>query len=279
MSVGNSRATHIGNYQIPTSLKDATATKAADPMTLDINGNQTTETITLLGTETAREFAELVNQKSEETGVEAEAVTNLKMSNLTSTGSISFSLVGSNTDPGEEIMIAAVITEADDWNPVVSSINDNSAATGITARLDNAGDIIITSAEGDDIVITDFSYLAFDGTSTLSADFTTMDSNEEIPATATPLTGVVGNGTNSVVAQGQLTFHSNTAYTLDVTAGGTVEHTNWFRQASTASGLENVADIDISTTHWSWKRIGGGRRCDRLYRRPESCTGCDNESL
>ncbi len=252
VSIGGSRATHMGDFQAATSLKDATATKAADAMTLDINGNQTTEVVTITGPESAKEVAKLVNQKSEQTGVNAEAVTNLKMNNLASTGSISFTMVGGNTAVGEEITIAATITDADDLMPVVSSINDNTGATGITARLDNAGDIIITSAEGDDILITDFSYIAEDGTTALTADFQTMDANEEIPATGAAMVGVAGDGTTSVAAQGQITFHSNHAYSIDVTAGGTVEHTNWFRQAATASALENVADIDIST------RIGAG---------------------
>ena len=252
VSIGGSRATHIGVYQAATSLKDVTATKAADPMTLEVNGNQTTEVVTVVGTESAHEISNLINQKSEETGVKAEAVTNLKMNNLTSTGSMSFTLVGSNTAVGDEITIAATITEANDWMPVVSSINDNAGSTGITARLDNAGDIIITSAEGDDILITQFAYTAEDGATALSADFQTMDANEEIPLTATAMAGVTGDGTTSVAAQGQLTLHSNHAYSVDVTAGGTVEHTNWFRQASTASALENVADIDISD------RIGAG---------------------
>ena len=254
VSIGGSRATHIGDYQATTSLKDVTALKAADGITIEINGNQTTEIVdtTATGTESARELATLINQKSEQTGVDAEAVTNMKMNNLTSTGSISFNMVGANTDIGDEITIAATITEADDWMPLVSSINDNSGATGITARLDNAGDIIVTSAEGDDIIITEFSYLAEDGATVLSADFQTMDANEEIPLTSTPLLAVAGDGVSTVAAQGQLTFHSNHAYSIDVTAGGTTEHTNWFRQASTASALENVADIDIGT------RIGAG---------------------
>ena len=252
VSIGGSRATHIGDYQATTSLKNALAAKVADAMTLDINGNQTTEEVTLVGQESAREVANLINQKSEQTGVSAEASTNLKMNNLTSTGSMSFTLVGSNTGAGNEVTIAGTITEEDDWSPIVSSINDNAAATGITARLDNSGDIIITSAQGDDIAITDFAFTAFDGATNLDADFTTMDANEEIPATGTPLLAVTGDGTTSVVAQGQLTFHSNHAYSIDVTAGGTTAHTNWFAQAATSSGLENVADIDISD------RIGAG---------------------
>ena len=254
VSIGGARPTHIGDYQIATSLKDAIAgyPKPADATDMEINGNQTTETVSLTGLESAREFAELVNQKSEETGVTAEAVTNLKLNNLSDIGSMSFNLVGSNTDPGEEIAIAAVIEDPDDWTAIVSSINENSAATGITARLDNTGDVIITSAEGDDIVITEFTFTAFDGVTTLTADFTTMDANEEIPATATPLAAVAGDGTSAVVGVGQVTFHSDTAYTIDGITGGTVEHTNWFRQVANASGLEDVADIDIST------RIGAG---------------------
>lgn len=251
VSIGGSRADHIGDYQVLSSLKNATATKTPDPMTLEINGNQTTEEVILTGQESAREVATLVNQKSDETGVEAEAVTNVKLSNLTSTGSMSFKLVGANTGAGNEITISAVITDADDWSPIVTSINDNAAATGITARLDNSGEVIITSAEGDDIVISEFHFMDFDGATIHTADFTTMDANEQIPATATPLANVLGNGTSSVVAQGQVTFHSNHPYSIDVT-GATVEHTNWFAQAANASSLENVADIDIST------RIGAG---------------------
>ncbi len=249
VSVGNTRSTNIGNYQIKSEVTATTTATAGnfDAQTLAINGNQTTETVSVAADASAKDIADAVNTKSNETGVEAEAETNLKISNLTSAGSISFSLRGTNTSASgnDAVTIAAVIEDPTDLSSLVSAINDNSGATGITARLDNEGNLIMNSSTGDDIQITNFAYNSEGGTAT--ASFTTLDADGVDPKDTAAVDQTISSGTD-IVARGQVTFHSNTAYTIDVTAGGT----DLLADASNASGLEDVASVDIGT------QIGAG---------------------
>lgn len=246
VSVGNTRATHIGNYQIGSETVDASAANALTGETLTINGNQTTETAVVEAAASARDIASVVNEKSTETGVSAEATTNLKVNDLTSSGSVSFSLTGSNTGTAGPVTIAAVITDPTDLSGLVSSINDNAGTTGITARLNNEGDMIMTSSQGDDIFIEDLVYIADSGAAG-TADFTTLDADGEEPAGATVLAdqGALVVGTD-ITAQGQVTFHSNSAYTIQSTTAEILADT------TTASGLEDVGSVDISS------QIGSG---------------------
>lgn len=250
VSVGNTSATNIGNYQVASEVTSTTsgatvaAASAFGAQDLDINGNQTTETAVTVADASAKDVASAINEKSVETGVSAEAETNLKIDDLQSTGSVSFSLSGANSSG---VTIAAVITDETDLSGLVAAINDNAGATGITARLDNSGSMIMNSSTGDNIVVEDFSFIASgDGTTQLTADFTTLNADGADPkATAGPdLDDQVGIATGAIdiVARGQVTFHSNNAYTVD-----TDGDTDLLTDATTASGLENIGDVDIST--------------------------------
>lgn len=247
ISVGATRATDMGDYQLPTNAKNTTATHGADAQTLAVSGNQTTENVVVGATDSAHTIAELVNQKSDDTGVEAEAVTNVKISAPSSIGSISFDLVGANTGTGEAIRVSAVIEDIDNLAPLVSSINDNTAATGITARLDNEGDIILTSAEGDDIDISTFNFVDSSGNNTATLDLTTLDANEQASTAVGAAAFTIGNGATTAVTQGVLTFHSNNPYTVETSGGAVSDISNLFSQTYNASALETVAEIDIST--------------------------------
>lgn len=245
VSVGATRASDMGDYQISSNAKETTAAHIADAQTLTISGNQTSEEVIISDTDTAKDIARLVNQKSDDTGVEAEATTNAKIDNLSTSGSMSFDLVGSNTEPGEAVTISAVISDQDNLGPLVSSINDNTAATGITARLNNEGAIILTSAEGDDINISSFEFYNNSGANTATLDITTLDANEEFDnSIISPFT--IGNVANAAVTEGVLTFHSDNPYTIG-TSGTVGADDHLFAQTYNASGLETVAEIDIST--------------------------------
>lgn len=265
VSVGNTSADKLGNYQVEslvsaTNTGDNSAGALGDSraQVLDINGNQTTEQVTLTATDSARTIASAINEKSIQTGVTAEATTSMKVSALQSTGSVSFQLAGSNTGSATNaasnaVTVAAVITDTDDLSTLVAAVNDNAGETGITARLDKAGDMILTSTTGEDIQIHDFSFIASgDGATQLQAGFTTLDNNQEDPKAVAAVDQTVtgaADGSADIVAQGQVTFHSNGAYTVDT---DTAAATNLFSVDTSASGLEDVGSVDISS------QIGSG---------------------
>lgn len=242
VSLSAARATDMGDYQIQSNTKDVTAAVVADGQNLVVSGNQTSETVVVGATDSAKTIAASVNEKSDDTGVEAEAVTNVKLEDFTDSGSLSFDLVGANE--GSPIQISAVIEDVDNLGPLVASINDNTAATGITARLDNDGNIIMTSSTGDNISISSFTYTDNTGNNE-QMTLWNLDADEQIPTGATSFDLVSGSAT-SAVAQGTVTFHSNNPYTVE-TDGLTSTNGNLFSQTYVASGLETVAEIDIST--------------------------------
>lgn len=246
VSVGAARATDMGDYEISSETKNALTAASADAQNLTITGNQTSVSVAIGSPASAYDIAKAVNQKSDLTGVEAEAVTNVMLSSITSSGSISFDIVGDNTGTGEEIAISAVITDPDDLSPIVASINDNTAVTGITGRLDNDGNIILTNDKGQDIAFSNFSFTDETGAHQ-SLVVTNLDANEEDPG-GTPLT-LTSNASASgtAVAQGTLTFHSNNPYTIETDTTTPTANTTWFAQTYSASGLETVAEIDVST--------------------------------
>ncbi len=247
VSVGNTRSTHIGNYQASSRMWNSWAGQTNNGAIADtwtISGNQTTENISIVTDASSKDVADAVNEKSDETGVSAEAMTSVKVDGLSSSGSVSFQLTGSNM--GNSVTIAAVITDKSDLSSIVSSINDNAGATGITARLDNTGAMVLKSSTGDDILIEDWSFLETGTTNQGGMDFTTLDANGEV---ATGITAVTldASAATDLVVEGQITFHSDGAYTINVNNTNDI-----MTQDVTASGLEDVGSIDIST------QIGSG---------------------
>ena len=119
---------------------------------LTISSGSGTSSVSVGADATAREIAATVNGVTNVTGVEAEARTEVRLSGLTSAGTLSFDL--GNTD-GVRETISATVTDTSDLSALANAINERSATTGITATLDNDGqDIILQDADGDDIVIT-----------------------------------------------------------------------------------------------------------------------------
>jgi flagellin len=236
VSVGNTAADQIGNYQVRSEVLQASqGGDTAIDGTMVINGNQTSETITIAAGDSAKVVAASVNEKTGETGVSADAETNLKIDGVQSAGAVSFTLVGSNTGSGDAVTVATVLDDKDDLSSLVAAINDKAGVTGITARLDKEGALIMNSSTGDDIHIDN---LNMGATGTATASFTTLDADGENAATAT----AGGNSNDEITAQGQVTFHSNGSFTVDT---GSNANTN-FLATGAASELENVAEIDIS---------------------------------
>lgn len=237
VSVGNTRSTEIGNYQIRSEVDDSATASAVAAGTLTIKGNQEEIDVAVAAGDSAKDIAEAVNEKKTDTGVEAEAETNVKFDTADS-GAVSFDLVGSNTGSGEAVTISAVLTKGGELSALVSAINDNSGATGITARLDNSGNMIMNSSTGDNISISNYSHTILSGTAAATIENLDADGESVTGATAQSL---AVDGTGASVSTGQVTFHSNSAYVVDDTTAGNV-----LAATSNASALEDVGSVDIS---------------------------------
>jgi len=197
---------------------------AAGQVTLAGTNNGTgysTIITSLTAGDSAKSMAAAVNLQTGTTGVTATASTSAKLSAM-GAGATSFSLNGTS--------ISATV-DAADLTTVVAAINDQSAATGITAEL--GGDkstLVMTSATGEDIKVQDY----LNGTAT--ADLTGLKSDGTASGSAVTLTS--GGAADSSSVGGYLVFDSTQTFSATFDSA-TV--------ASGASTLEDIASVSIST--------------------------------
>ncbi|MBB1291268.1 hypothetical protein H5085_19625, partial [Pseudoalteromonas sp. SR43-6] len=112
---------------------------------IDINGLKP-KSILLTNDDTALTVAAKINAEKSTTGVEATAQTGVKIdtSSLSADGTFSFNLNGQ--------AISGNATNSD-MTSVAASINDKSTTTGVSATIDDAGDLILSNNDGADIKI------------------------------------------------------------------------------------------------------------------------------
>jgi len=127
---------------------DADAGNRVEQQTLTITGPSAVRDVDVAKNASAKDIAAAVNKVAGETGVQATARTTATLSNLSADGVVSLNLNGKD--------ISANVTKTDLSN-LVDAINDQSGATGITAKLSNDGaSIELLHDTGADIVIKDF---------------------------------------------------------------------------------------------------------------------------
>ncbi len=165
--------------------------------------------------------------------MEAEAVTNAKLDNLQSAGSISFSLKGSNSTA---VNVSAQVADPNDLSGLVTAINDHSGETGITAKLDDQGAVILNSSEGDDISIASYS----GG----SMDMTALGSDQAEPAGGGTADTLSTSGNTAGSVRGVVDFHSDSNYAITTDQTGATE---LLSNSTNASSLQDVGSIDIGT--------------------------------
>ena len=213
------------------------ASKAATPgalsngvasATLTLQGRGKDVDVAITTGMTAKEIASLVNGKSADTGIDAEARTSAKVSGL-SQGKVSFDLNGSS--------ISANITNTDDLSSLADAINSKSTDSGIKATVDG-GSLTLTSDSGEDIKLGD---IAGSGMTLTGID---IDGNEQAAETL-----AVGE---SGMVTGSVRLNSNDGFSIDagaVTSLGTTADGDF-------SDLMSVATLDLSSQGGAQDAIG-----------------------
>ncbi len=230
VTLGSARATDIGNYTADTdngtlsgnltaAATDVPAGNGTSEANITISGNGATELASYGANATAGDIAGAVNELTAETGVSADAFTEATISGL-SAGTFSFALTAENSSA---VTISATV-EAGDNSALVAAVNDASATTGVTAQLNESGDVLLRSDAGDDIGIAD-----------ANANVTVTSGDG---STASLLT----TGNDSTLVQGEVTFSSSSAFSL---VGDNDEIVS---SGGESGSLQSVAAIDITTT-------------------------------
>jgi flagellin len=241
ISIASARTKDMGNFQVSANGTVSAQTAAAytvalgngfTAQTLSVNGAfGKVDDIEIKANQSAKDIAEAINARTEETGVTANASTYALIDGLAGTGSVSFALKGSNSEAIE--VSANVDASTNDLSELAKAINDASGSTGITATLtsDKSG-IVLESSTGEDIKV-----LGADLGDATTLNITRLGSTD---STDTIGAGANIDGNDATVA-GIVKFDSNKSFTASST-----EADNIFVGAL-KSELKTVDGIDIGS--------------------------------
>ncbi|MBH0078557.1 MULTISPECIES: flagellin [Pseudoalteromonas] len=182
------------------------------------------ETVTITANSTAKEAAELINVKSGETGVTANAKTQVSISGDLGSGSVSFKLNDQ------------VISSNASYSDIASAVNDKSNAHGVTATLADDGTLVLTDTDGDDIRVDD--YVNSDAAKT--ATVAGIDYEGSVSTVTNTLTS--GAAGDSSTISGALKLSSTETFSITSNNASIAPAIG-----TQASELEDVNSIDIST--------------------------------
>jgi len=233
-TLGNARATAIGNYQVNAGGSNLSKVvggttagnvpaNGVEAANLTVSGMGASEVAQIEENASAFSIAEAINAHTAKTGVTASATTTATLSDLED-GTVSFTLGGDTT-----AKISATISNDGDLSELAAAINDTSAITGVTAKVKDNGSIELHHAEGKDITIADFDTTANANTATFSVGASSFTLEE--------------GANNSAVAIGTVEFSSSSGFSIQS------DNTNDNILVDTVIGgkLNSVAQIDITT--------------------------------
>ncbi|KAF1047623.1 flagellin N-terminal helical domain-containing protein [Xylophilus sp.] len=227
-----------------TAQGGSAGTSAITGGTLTINGAYGTADVAYAAGSSAKEVAASVNAATEKTGVTATAHTEVDLAGLQAGTTYQLDLASDN-GTGQPVTLSFTVgsqVNSDGLSEAVKAFNDVSAKTGVTARVNDAGDaIVLTNAAGNDIHLLN--------KSATGNDLSLTDAAGTAIAGTSALTATNGTGTvaaDAVVVTGQLTLDSAKSFSATDSAGGA---SGGFLNQSTssASQLQTVQNLDVST--------------------------------
>ncbi len=200
-----------------TLLSSGTAATRLTTTFMTISGALGTATITYGATGTAKSTAALINLKSQNTGVTATAKTEGDLGTLSVNSTYSFNITSNNTTAVTVNFSTGAAANADGLAAGINAINDQSAKTGVTAKLNEAGSgITILNASGENISIARVTgAMSVAGSTVVAAGSTT-------------------------VAVGQITLDSDRSFGATCTVA-----TDWLTATSVSSSLQKVSQVDV----------------------------------
>jgi flagellin len=255
----NFRTTQYGNNAIGSSQKVAgasgTSTGAhvsgavvAVAGTSTIYGAAGSGTVAVTTGTSAKDLAASINGQTQ-TGVKATAVTEAQYA-FGASGVYSLQVMGSNSTAEVVSFSLTAATGADSLSAAVTAFNDASSKTGVTARLNTAGDrIILNAADGSNISLgKTVSSAAAGNISGYGADGTA--------ATVTNL-GSASSGTYTM--GGAITMDSEKAHSFNSSGAsytlGTLRDTAATTGVIVASSVQAVNTLDVTTVANATKAI------------------------
>ncbi len=211
------------SYAITTAGSGAFTATGATPIVISGSSGNANLTVSA-ATQSAQNIAASINDLQGQTNVTASADTSVAFT--VTAGSVSFILGNGNDGAGAQtnaVNISATVGSVSQsgLQNLVSAINQQTGATGVTASVNSNNQLVLTQAQGDNISITGFA-----GTGTLKAGGTTAVT-------------LAAAGTTSATVQGLVTVQSNQAFALSA-AGSDIG-------LNTASSLSSLSGVNVSS--------------------------------
>ncbi len=237
-SIADARATGLGSNTLAVAGTAMSATTAAGATTVangvaaqpsmtvnTVNGG-TTSAFNIALAADAKAIAAAINTNAAGVGVTATATNTATISALGNAGTITMTLGGTGSQA-----ISAVISSATDLTNLVGAINGAAGVTKVTAAFTSSSakdSITLTSADGSDISVTDFT--------------TDAGSAKTVSFSGTSLSGAAASVTDSATKTGSVSLSSTQgAITLGATTGGTVFN-------ATTSSFSSLAGMNLTGT-------------------------------
>ncbi len=194
-----------------------------------IAGSTGTQSVTVTAaTESAQSIAASINAVTENTGVSAAAKTSVAFTANFNGSSISFTL-GNGTTAAQTNTVNITATNL---QGLISSVNDNTATTGIAASEDANGNLVLTQSNGANISITGFTGVS-----------------------GTSLTAVASGGTGTAITSGSATGLFQGLVTAQSTQGFAITSGASNIGITSASTLQSVSSVNVGTVQGANKAI------------------------
>ncbi|MCZ8293608.1 MAG: flagellin [Hylemonella sp.] len=233
---GNNRVTTTGpGIQFAAAMPFANNGVLAGD-TVAVNGGLGSANITYAVNASARDIAESINLVTAQTGVRANAKTEVQAT-FDTVGAYTLELRSDSTSVETVSFSIPAIQGADGLSSAISAINERTSKTGITATLNSAGTgIMLSNTTGNNIMI---------GEAVTNAGNVTMqkyarDSSQALVAVGAPVTMLTPNAGNfNYVSSGYLVLDSDRSFAVDANGGTAMVDAN--------STLRKVSELDVST--------------------------------
>jgi len=232
-TTGNFRSSNFGNYRVEGAGPSSGTEGRINGEMLMITGSLGSETIEIDPATSARDVADMVARKSNDTGVSAFALTE-EMISFDSEGAFVTEVTSDNV---EATKVAFTISGTEGSNALsgaITAFNDASSKTGVTARISENGEgIILRNSTGNNISLsestsnTNSGHLLVGGVA-LRSGAETAEAGEDAELSGAVITG-------------QVTFDSDKSFSVVGDAGETVAN------AAEASQLNSVSNMDVSS--------------------------------
>ncbi|HFQ14673.1 MAG TPA: flagellin, partial [Gammaproteobacteria bacterium] len=237
-TTSNFRTAQYGNYRVEGVASTGTSTQRIAGENLTVSGSLGSMTFDIEAGTSAKKIAEMVNAKSDQTGVKAFASTEQQI-NFSNAGAYVINVQSDNAE-AQQIAFTISGTEGNDGLAgAVTAFNDVASKTGVTARVSEDGTgVVLMNSTGNTITLSEVANNTNSGT--IQVGDAVLPAGSGGGAAEPPAEGGAPSGAVAIIT-GQVIFDSDKSFSVSGTAGMTVSDT------TVASELNSVANLDISS--------------------------------